>query len=65
MKALYKPKNIDDIPEAWAKFSGKEFDFEFAYKLNNENRYFISNDITFPTSNPIKEEDLYWTKGER
>ena len=62
MRALYKPKNIDEIPEAWLKAEGIEFNFKLAFKLNNGDEYYTSNDINFPTGDIIKASDLEFIK---
>ena len=57
LKAEYQPRNLEDVPNQWEIAIGKEFIWYFVYEID-EIKYYVTNDINFPTSAPIKEYDL-------
>ncbi len=57
IRAKYQPLDATEIPEVWLRVRGKEFLFQEVYEIKGI-KYFTSDDINFPTSNPIPETDL-------
>ncbi len=63
MKARYVPLRIDDLSSKMVEYSGKIFEFKYAFSIDGK-KFYDTVDKNFSDSRPIPEEDIQEIKDD-